>query len=381
MALRVREAAAPPFHIQGQRVVRRRLEKGAKSIKEIIRQGVEVPEGQNDLRRMQLRELALLNGTLRENDLLGGPRCSNCGAPGHKAWQCPDRPNITNNVICACCGGTGHIARDCRERGKGGGGGGGGYGRGGGFGGDGGGGGGGPHVSVENREALKEVDLAKSLHGRLGVVGTMPSSSPSPSPGSSPPEDSDCAGQSRLLSPLPTPDTPKEDELTAIEHKMEMLRRDECSGEPLGLGDSRDSGELKGYRLLEVSCAKTLVGALLCPECAGSCLELKESGKEVASAPHSSNIGDTRQNELSARIGLAALFPEVSIKSARRSYEGRQQSDAERGAPTAPFTPLQSHWLACVDQATIRRTRSAIRWPVVETDAQRQFQRPAVSAS
>jgi splicing factor 1 len=52
-------------------------------IKEIIRQGVEVPEGQNDLRRMQLRELALLNGTLREND---GPRCSNCGAADHKSW-------------------------------------------------------------------------------------------------------------------------------------------------------------------------------------------------------------------------------------------------------------------------------------------------------
>ncbi|KAL1446228.1 hypothetical protein MTO96_044646 [Rhipicephalus appendiculatus] len=83
------------------------VRKAVDRIKEIIRQGVEVPEGQNDLRRMQLRELALLNGTLRENDLLGGPRCSNCGAPGHKAWQCPDRPNITNNVICACCGGTG----------------------------------------------------------------------------------------------------------------------------------------------------------------------------------------------------------------------------------------------------------------------------------
>lgn len=33
---------------------------------------------------MQLRELALLNGTLREND---GPRCSNCGASTHKSWQ------------------------------------------------------------------------------------------------------------------------------------------------------------------------------------------------------------------------------------------------------------------------------------------------------
>ena len=33
----------------------------------MITQGVEVPEGSNELRKMQLRELALLNGTLRED--------------------------------------------------------------------------------------------------------------------------------------------------------------------------------------------------------------------------------------------------------------------------------------------------------------------------
>ena len=44
------------------------VHKAVEKIKEIIRQGIEVPEGQNDLRRQQLRELALLNGTLREND-------------------------------------------------------------------------------------------------------------------------------------------------------------------------------------------------------------------------------------------------------------------------------------------------------------------------
>lgn len=32
---------------------------------------------------MQLRELAQLNGTLREND---GLRCNNCGATDHKSW-------------------------------------------------------------------------------------------------------------------------------------------------------------------------------------------------------------------------------------------------------------------------------------------------------
>ncbi|XP_046673760.1 splicing factor 1-like isoform X1 [Homalodisca vitripennis] len=89
------------------------VKKAVDRIKEIIRQGVEVPEGQNDLRRMQLRELALLNGTLREND---GPRCTNCGSSEHKSWMCPDKPNVTNNIVCASCGGAGHIAKDCRQK-------------------------------------------------------------------------------------------------------------------------------------------------------------------------------------------------------------------------------------------------------------------------
>ncbi|XP_049784088.1 splicing factor 1-like [Schistocerca cancellata] len=89
------------------------VKKAVDKIKEIIRQGVEVPEGQNDLRRMQLRELALLNGTLRENE---GPRCTNCGASDHKSWMCPDKPNVTNNIVCTSCGGAGHIARDCRQK-------------------------------------------------------------------------------------------------------------------------------------------------------------------------------------------------------------------------------------------------------------------------
>ncbi|KAF8787325.1 Splicing factor 1 like protein [Argiope bruennichi] len=89
------------------------VKKAVNKIKDIIRQGVEVPEGQNDLRRMQLRELALLNGTLREND---GPRCTNCGGTTHRSWQCPDKPNVTNNVICSNCGSAGHISKDCREQ-------------------------------------------------------------------------------------------------------------------------------------------------------------------------------------------------------------------------------------------------------------------------
>ena len=75
---------------------------------------MQVPEDQNDLRKMQLRELVLLNGPFREGEI--GPNCSNSGATTHKAWQCPDKPNVTNAVVCNKCGGTGHIARDCRAQ-------------------------------------------------------------------------------------------------------------------------------------------------------------------------------------------------------------------------------------------------------------------------
>jgi len=39
-------------------------------INQIILEGIMVPDAENDLRKQQLRELALLNGTLRENDAL-----------------------------------------------------------------------------------------------------------------------------------------------------------------------------------------------------------------------------------------------------------------------------------------------------------------------
>lgn len=89
------------------------VKKAVQKIDEVIRQGIEVPENQNNLRKMQLRELALLNGTLREND---GPRCTNCGSSSHRSWQCPDKPNITNNVVCSNCGARGHISKDCKEK-------------------------------------------------------------------------------------------------------------------------------------------------------------------------------------------------------------------------------------------------------------------------
>ncbi|XP_030829712.1 splicing factor 1 isoform X1 [Strongylocentrotus purpuratus] len=89
------------------------VKKAVIQIQEIIKQGIETPEGQNDLRRMQLRELARLNGTLRDEDML---RCSNCGSTEHRTWQCTEKQNVTNNILCSLCGSAGHIAADCREK-------------------------------------------------------------------------------------------------------------------------------------------------------------------------------------------------------------------------------------------------------------------------
>uniref|UniRef100_A0A8C4HS23 Alpha-1,4 glucan phosphorylase n=1 Tax=Dicentrarchus labrax TaxID=13489 RepID=A0A8C4HS23_DICLA len=52
------------------------VKKAVEQIRNILKQGIETPEDQNDLRKMQLRELARLNGTLREDDNRSVPAAS-----------------------------------------------------------------------------------------------------------------------------------------------------------------------------------------------------------------------------------------------------------------------------------------------------------------
>jgi len=90
------------------------LQKGVDKVKEIIQLAVETPESQNELKRMQLRELALLNGTLRDDEQF--LRCKNCGSTMHRTWQCTDQKNFVNEATCDICGGHGHISADCRYK-------------------------------------------------------------------------------------------------------------------------------------------------------------------------------------------------------------------------------------------------------------------------
>ncbi|KAI0346582.1 hypothetical protein BDW22DRAFT_1369218 [Trametopsis cervina] len=79
-------------------------------INKVIETAASTPEGQNDHKRNQLRELAALNGTLRDDE---NQICQNCGNVGHRKYDCPEQRNFTANIICRVCGSAGHMARDC----------------------------------------------------------------------------------------------------------------------------------------------------------------------------------------------------------------------------------------------------------------------------
>lgn len=90
-----------------------KVQKAVAVINKIIEHAASTPEEENELKRIQLRELAELNGTLRDEDSVV---CSNCGQPGHRRFECKESRNVTNNLVCRICGGTGHLASDCLHR-------------------------------------------------------------------------------------------------------------------------------------------------------------------------------------------------------------------------------------------------------------------------
>jgi len=79
--------------------------KAVEKVNEIINRAIEEPEGMNELRKQQLRELALLQGTLRENDCLIKLKLMN-----------EAEKIVTNTIICTVCGGAGHVSGDCKFR-------------------------------------------------------------------------------------------------------------------------------------------------------------------------------------------------------------------------------------------------------------------------
>ncbi len=69
-----------------------------------------VDENLNIHKQQQLRELALINGTLREDEY-----CPICGEKGHRQFECPHRAKAFKSagVKCSICGDLSHPTRDC----------------------------------------------------------------------------------------------------------------------------------------------------------------------------------------------------------------------------------------------------------------------------
>lgn len=111
-----------------------KVNKAKQLVHNVIETAASIPEGQNELKRNQLRELAALNGTLRDDE---NQACQNCkpisppgsriflltkvigGQIGHRKYDCTEQRNFTANIICRVCGNAGHMARDCPDRQRG----------------------------------------------------------------------------------------------------------------------------------------------------------------------------------------------------------------------------------------------------------------------
>ncbi|KPI43395.1 Branchpoint-bridging protein [Cyphellophora attinorum] len=73
-----------------------KVNKAKELIHNVIETAASIPEGQNELKRNQLR-----------------------GQIGHRKYDCPEQRNFTANIICRVCGNAGHMARDCPDRQRG----------------------------------------------------------------------------------------------------------------------------------------------------------------------------------------------------------------------------------------------------------------------
>ncbi|AQZ13449.1 MSL5 (YLR116W) [Zygosaccharomyces parabailii] len=86
-----------------------KIQHAIKLCESIVIKAVTSPEGQNELKRGQLRELAELNGILREDNR----PCPICGLQGHRKYECPNRETFAQKIICRRCGQPGHVTIDC----------------------------------------------------------------------------------------------------------------------------------------------------------------------------------------------------------------------------------------------------------------------------
>ncbi|KAG0483377.1 hypothetical protein HPP92_011461 [Vanilla planifolia] len=100
------------LHVLVEAETQEALDKAAGMVERLLQP---VDEGLNEHKRQQLRELAALNGTIKEDEF-----CRLCGEPGHRQYACPARTStFKSDVQCMICGDGGHPTIDCPMKGSG----------------------------------------------------------------------------------------------------------------------------------------------------------------------------------------------------------------------------------------------------------------------
>eukprot|EP00708_Paratrimastix_pyriformis_P003120 GAFH01001889.1.p1 GENE.GAFH01001889.1~~GAFH01001889.1.p1 ORF type:complete len:325 (-),score=107.42 GAFH01001889.1:178-1152(-) len=85
------------------------INKAAAVIEKLL---IPIPEAENEHKKAQLRKLALLNGTLRDDE---AEECRYCGSMLHRHWNCPKQPK-PEDTICSLCNQKGHRLQECPLR-------------------------------------------------------------------------------------------------------------------------------------------------------------------------------------------------------------------------------------------------------------------------
>ncbi|CUM66178.1 uncharacterized protein PRCAT00003836001 [Priceomyces carsonii] len=100
------ESTSDDLHVVVTADSQQKIATAIKLTNQVIEKAISSPVGQNDLKRGQLRELAILNGTLRETK----PFDPESYQKRQQARQGLD----ISQIVCKICGKVGHFARDCK---------------------------------------------------------------------------------------------------------------------------------------------------------------------------------------------------------------------------------------------------------------------------
>ncbi|CAN7978553.1 unnamed protein product [Ixodes persulcatus] len=170
-----------------------------------------------------------------------------------------------------------------------------------------------------------------------GTAGGRRSTAPDAATSATSPKPSRPSRSPESFSSPPRPESgsasTEADELTTFERKITLL--DRPADLPKPTDDVRDTA-LNGYRFVDVSAVKTLVSALLCPNCHGNELDLKESGVgaslqfvvvcracgDIMTTPQSATVGETRQSELAARLCVVGKDCGISFTKLKNLFGG-----------------------------------------------------------